>query len=142
MSLPLTRRIARAALLVAAGAAPLVGAAGSASAADLASTPNVAGGLTKLDGANATAVVDGATDKIGKKADAGSKTMKTQLPKAGKTVGGIGKAAVPAVKQAAGEATGSSTPLLGGATKSTKGTLPSGAATQGLPLQGGLPLGG
>ena len=33
MSLPLTRRIARAALLVAAGAAPVVGAAGAASAA-------------------------------------------------------------------------------------------------------------
>ncbi|MGW9040438.1 ATP-binding protein, partial [Streptomyces sp. NPDC055721] len=34
MSLPLTRRIARAALLIAAGAAPVVGAAGSASALD------------------------------------------------------------------------------------------------------------
>ncbi|MYZ38804.1 ATP-binding protein, partial [Streptomyces sp. SID4917] len=35
MSLPVTRRIARAALLVAAGAAPVIGAAGSASAAAL-----------------------------------------------------------------------------------------------------------
>ncbi|MFG2193029.1 ATP-binding protein [Streptomyces sp. NPDC048639] len=142
MSLPLTRRIARAALLVAAGAAPLVGAAGTASAADLASTPNVAGGLTKLDGANANAVVDGATEKLGTKAgDTGVKTVKSQLPKAGKTVSGVG-AAVPTVKKAAGDATGSSAPLLSGATKSAKGTLPGGAATQGLPLQGGLPLGG
>ncbi len=35
MSLPLTRRIARTALLIAAGAAPVVGAAGAASAAEL-----------------------------------------------------------------------------------------------------------
>lgn len=39
MSLPLTRRIARAALLLAAGAAPVVGAAGAASAAGLESVP-------------------------------------------------------------------------------------------------------
>lgn len=43
MSLPLTRRIARAALLVAAGAAAGVGAAGSASAAELPATPTSAG---------------------------------------------------------------------------------------------------
>ncbi len=54
MSLPLTRRIARAALLIAAGAAPVVGAAGSASALDhnIAPTGSL-GGLTALDAAGA-----------------------------------------------------------------------------------------
>ncbi|MER6262189.1 ATP-binding protein, partial [Streptomyces sp900105245] len=61
MSLPLTRRIARAALLVAAGAAAGVGAAGSAGAATNlpAATPNL-GGLTALDGAHVGNTVDGA----------------------------------------------------------------------------------
>ncbi|MFE9772782.1 ATP-binding protein [Streptomyces sp. NPDC005931] len=51
MSLPLTRRIARTALLVAAGAAAGIGAAGSAAAAaELPATPNL-GAPTALDGA-------------------------------------------------------------------------------------------
>ncbi|MBH0244931.1 hypothetical protein I3W98_21880, partial [Streptomyces cavourensis] len=59
MSLPLTRRIARTALLIAAGAAPVVGAAGAASAAELPRTPDL-GGLTALDGAGLGNTVDGA----------------------------------------------------------------------------------
>ncbi|MFE2145020.1 ATP-binding protein, partial [Streptomyces sp. NPDC059456] len=50
MSLPLTRRIARTALLLAAGAAPVVGAAGAASAAGLESVPQL-GALTSPDAA-------------------------------------------------------------------------------------------
>ena len=51
MSLPLTRRIARAALLVAAGAAAGVGAAGSASAAaELPATPNLGGVTAGMSG--------------------------------------------------------------------------------------------
>ena len=50
MSLPLTRRIARAVLLDAAGAASVVGAAGAASAAELPSTADL-GGLSALDAA-------------------------------------------------------------------------------------------
>ncbi|MFI8340290.1 ATP-binding protein [Streptomyces sp. NPDC085639] len=61
MSLPLTRRIARAALLIAAGAAPVVGAAGAASAAGLESVPQL-GQLTATDGA---ATTDAATDAVG-----------------------------------------------------------------------------
>ncbi|NEB56811.1 ATP-binding protein, partial [Streptomyces griseus] len=57
MSLPLTRRIARAALLIAAGAAPVVGAAGAASAADLPAAPDL-GKLTALDGAGLGSTVD------------------------------------------------------------------------------------
>jgi hypothetical protein len=61
MSLPLTRRIARAALLIAAGAAPVVGAAGSASAVDLPQTP--LDGLTALDVDSLSGTVDGASQK-------------------------------------------------------------------------------
>ncbi|MFE4643426.1 ATP-binding protein, partial [Streptomyces sp. NPDC056730] len=50
MSLPLTRRIARAALLVAAGAAPVIGAAGAANAAALPQTTDL-GAVSALDGA-------------------------------------------------------------------------------------------
>ncbi|GGW86185.1 ATP-binding protein [Streptomyces malachitofuscus] len=89
MSLPLTRRIARAALLVAAGAAAGVGAAGTATAApELPSAPNL--GLTALDGAPGS-TVDNVTRGVGKATpDANEVT-----PAAGKTV----KKAVPVVKQ-------------------------------------------
>lgn len=49
MSLSLSRRVARAALLIAAGAAPLVGAAGAASALELPKA-NDLGGLTNPGG--------------------------------------------------------------------------------------------
>ncbi|MFJ8541416.1 ATP-binding protein [Streptomyces sp. NPDC093586] len=77
MSLPLTRRIARAALLVAAGAAAGVGAAGSASAAPgLPATPNL-GGLSTLDGANVGKTVDGAAQNVTKAGgDTGGKAAK------------------------------------------------------------------
>ncbi|MDT0398182.1 MULTISPECIES: hypothetical protein [Streptomyces] len=66
MSLPLTRRIARAALLVAAGAAAGVGAAGTASAApELPAAPNL-GGVTALDGSAVDDVAQstGAASKV------------------------------------------------------------------------------
>lgn len=62
MSLPLTRRIARAALLLAAGAAPVVGAAGAASAAGLESVPQL-GALTAPD-ATVAAAGDTATEAV------------------------------------------------------------------------------
>lgn len=58
MSLPLTRRIARAALLVAAGAAAGVGAAGSASATPELPAAQDLGGLTVVDGTAGSAVDD------------------------------------------------------------------------------------
>ncbi|AYL38063.1 ATP-binding protein [Streptomyces fungicidicus] len=78
MSLPLTRRIARAALLVAAGAAAGVGAAGSASAApELPATPNL-GGVSALDGAAGNTVDDVAKTPVtpGKVAPAAGETVK------------------------------------------------------------------
>ncbi|MBD0717718.1 ATP-binding protein, partial [Streptomyces sp. CBMA370] len=70
MSLPLTHRIARAALLIAAGAAPVVGAAGAASAAEHSLAPTGAlAGVTSLDSAATGTAVDGAsqaaTDVVG-----------------------------------------------------------------------------
>ncbi|MBW5484298.1 ATP-binding protein [Streptomyces bambusae] len=67
MSLPLTRRIARAALLIAAGAAPVVGAAASANAAGLEPVTQPLGAVSALDGAEAL----GTTDAVGTDALAG-----------------------------------------------------------------------
>ncbi|AZS85242.1 ATP-binding protein [Streptomyces griseoviridis] len=149
MSLPLTRRIARAALLVAAGAAAGVGVAGSASAApQLPATPNL-GGLTALDGASVGNTVDGVSQKAtGVAADTGSKAVKQAVPAAGKTGGAVAKQATPAAQKAAGSAAGSAGEILGDTAKTaTKGGLPTDAlggglpSAQTLPLKG-LPLGG
>ncbi|MFE7042103.1 ATP-binding protein [Streptomyces atratus] len=128
MSLPLTRRIARAALLIAAGAAPVVGAAGAAGAAELPQTPEL-GGLTTVDGAGLGKTVDGASQQGTKAAgETGGKIVGTTLPAASKTVG----KAAPTVQNAAGGAAGSAGEVLGGAA----GAAPHG----GLPVQG-LPIG-
>ncbi|MGK4582841.1 hypothetical protein [Kitasatospora sp. HPMI-4] len=105
MSLPLTRRIAQAALLVAAGAAPLVG-AGSASAADLVPpTTDLGAGLTQLDAPDSSATVQGATHEFGEAlgttgaaavqagvpatADAAGKTVAKTLPNADHSLGKV-----------------------------------------------------
>ncbi|WP_371665638.1 ATP-binding protein [Streptomyces sp. NBC_01241] len=131
MSLPLTRRIARAALLIAAGAAPVVGAAGAAGAAALPQTPEL-GGLTTVDGAGLGKTVDGASQQGTKAAgETGGKIVGTALPAAGRTVGKAGAQAAPAVQGAAGGAAGSAGKVLGGAAgATTQGGLP----TQGLPI--------
>ncbi|PWJ08637.1 ATP-binding protein [Streptomyces sp. NWU49] len=86
MSLPLTRRIARAALIVAAGAAAGVGAAGSAGAApQLPASPNL-GGLTAADGLTGDAVgnvAQGVTETAGgtgKVVPSADKTVKKTAP--------------------------------------------------------------
>ncbi|MFC9925590.1 ATP-binding protein [Streptomyces sp. NPDC127190] len=139
MSLPLTRRIARAALLVAAGAAAGVGAAGSANAAANlpAATPNL-GGLTAVDGAHVGNTVDGATQNVTSLAGhAGGKAVEQTVPAAGKTGGSAVKKTTPVAQKAAGDAAGAAGGVLGDtASTATKGGLPN------LPVQGGLPLGG
>lgn len=87
MSLPLTRRIARAALLIAAGAAPVVGAAGAAGAAGLPQTPAL-GGLTSLDAAGVGNTLDSASEQgtgVAKKTS--GKVVGTTLPVARQTLG-------------------------------------------------------
>ncbi|MEU6883165.1 ATP-binding protein [Streptomyces sp. NPDC046712] len=127
MSLPLTRRIARAALLVAAGAAPVVGAAGSASALDHSIAPTGAlSGISSLDAAGVGNTVDGASQTAtGVVGDTGGKAVDKAVPAAGKTVDAAGRTA--------GAATGSapSTDALG-----------QGLPTGGVPSLGGLPIGG
>ncbi|MGX1881071.1 ATP-binding protein [Streptomyces sp. NPDC055287] len=145
MSLPLTRRIARAALLIAAGAAPVVGAVGSASAADLPAAPNL-GGLTALDGAGLAESVDSAAQKSSKTAgDTGGKAVKKAVPAAGKTVGKAGKTAAPVAQKAAGsvgEVLGDTTSTATGEGLPVGAKLPTGSAlpTSQLPTSG-LPLG-
>lgn len=144
MSLPLTRRIARAALLVAAGAAAGVGAAGSASAApaDLPAAPNL-GGLTALDGAGLGNTVDGAAQNLtGTAGETGGKAVKKAVPAAGKTGGKAVKKAAPAAQKTAGEAAGSAGDILGdAASTATKGGLPTDSLTKGgLPGADTLPV--
>ncbi|MGW5425992.1 ATP-binding protein [Streptomyces sp. NPDC004059] len=138
MSLPLTRRIARAALLVAAGAAAGVGAAGSAGAATNlpAAAPNL-GGLSALDTAHAGHAVEGAAQNVASLAGhAGGKAVEQTVPAAGRTTGGAVKKTTPVAQKAAGDAAGAAGNVLGGATSHvTKGGVPN------LPVQG-LPLGG
>ncbi|MFE6496607.1 ATP-binding protein [Streptomyces sp. NPDC057748] len=133
MSLPLTRRIARAALLIAAGTAPVVGAAGAAGAAELPQAPEL-GGLTTVDGAGLGKTADGASQQGAQVAgDTGGRIVGTTLPAATRTVGKAGAETTPAVQKAAGGAAGSAGRLVGEAAgTATKGGLP----TQGLPIGG------
>ena len=136
MSLPLARRIARAALLVGAAAAPLIG-AGAASAAALPQVGDL-GGLTNMDKApELTGTVNGVAKKSG-----AVKTVQEALPATTETVGGLAKSAQPTVK---GTATQAATTVGGAAQelgKTAKGGLPGGLPSTGqLPLQG-LPIGG
>ncbi|MBT2443304.1 ATP-binding protein [Streptomyces sp. ISL-36] len=126
MSLPLTRRIARAALLVAAGAAPVVGAAGSASALDHSLAPTGAlSGISSLDGAAVGKVVGSASQAApGVAGDAGGKVVGKAAPVAGKTVGKLSKKATETAGAPATDAVGEALP------------------TQGVASLGGLPIGG
>ncbi|MCX4674489.1 ATP-binding protein [Streptomyces sp. NBC_01433] len=145
MSLPLTRRIARAALLIAAGAAPVVGAAGAAGAAELPPAPDL-GGLTSLDGAGLGDTVDSAAQQGTKTVgETGGRLVGTAIPAVGKTVGKAGAVAVPAAQKTVGETAGHTGELVGStATAATAGGLPTdslgGGLGGGLPLKG-LPLG-
>ncbi|MGC5346107.1 ATP-binding protein [Streptomyces sp. AM 4-1-1] len=132
MSLPLTRRIARAALLIAAGATPVLGAAGAAGAAELPQAPDL-GAVTALDGAGLGNTIDGAstqsTQAVG---ETGGRLVGTAVPAAGKTVGKAGAKVAPAAQKTVGQAAGGAGELVGGA---AKGGLPiGGLPTQGLPI--------
>ncbi|MDH6123241.1 hypothetical protein P3T39_000164 [Kitasatospora sp. GP82] len=121
MSLPLTRRIAQAALLVAAGAAPLIG-AGSASAADLVpSTTDLGSTLTQPDVPNSASTVQGATHELGQAAgttgaatvaagvpataDAAGRTVTTALPNTDHSLGKV-TTALPNTDHSLGKLTG------------------------------------
>jgi hypothetical protein len=148
MSLPLTRRIARAALLVGAVAAPLVG-AGAASAAELPQAADL-GGLTSLD---KTADLSHTVEGVAKEAGA-VKSVQQALPDPGKTLSDTANTAAPVAPKAAVQTAGALKGATSGVTKTTKGAkgadkagplgaLPVSQLPVGqLPLAGGLPIGG
>ncbi|MBO0654880.1 MULTISPECIES: hypothetical protein [Streptomyces] len=125
MSLPLTRRIARVALLVAAGAAPVVGAAGSASAAALPQATDLAP-VSALDTTTASKTVGAASEQAGSVASGvGSKAVHTAVPAATGAVQKAGSETLPAVNKQAGKVVGSGAQALGGTVQgATKGGLP------------------
>ncbi|MGI5260039.1 ATP-binding protein [Streptomyces angustmyceticus] len=151
MSLPVTRRIARAALLVAAGAAPVVAAAGSASAAEL--PAKTLGGLTApLDSQNTSRTLDHtARHGVGLLNAAGSKAATKLAPALVETAGPVVKKAMPLTRGTADKAEAVVRPLAknGVSTNSlpldvAKGLVGShqGLLAPAQGLLGGLPLGG
>ncbi|AOP49946.1 ATP-binding protein [Streptomyces lydicus] len=154
MSLPVTRRIARAALLVAAGAAPVVAAAGSAVAAELPVKAPDLGGLTApLDSRNTSQALDHtARTGVGLLNAAGSKAATKLAPALVETAGPVVKKAMPLTQGVVDKAESVARPIAkrGVSTDAlpldaVKGLIgsPKGALTQpGGGLLGGLPVGG
>ena len=102
MSFPLTRRIAQAALIVAAGAVPVVAAVGTASAAELPQTADL-GGLTQLDGDSLASTVQDVAHQTGQQAGGtGSEAVAAGIPTAADTLGATTAAAVPEVNRLVG----------------------------------------
>ncbi|MDT0410269.1 MULTISPECIES: hypothetical protein [unclassified Streptomyces] len=137
MSKPLTRRLAGAALLLAAGAAPVIGAAGAANAAELPSTQGL--GVSSLDGDAVGSTVDGAAKGAAQTlGETGGKAVGKAAPEAGKLVGHAGHTVAPVTERAGNG------DLLGGAGKTVSGSGKGGGLTGGLtgilPTKG-LPLG-
>ncbi|GAU65288.1 hypothetical protein SSP35_01_06260 [Streptomyces sp. NBRC 110611] len=114
MSLPVTRRIARAALLVAAGAAPVVAAAGSASAAELPAKAPGLGGLTApLDSQNTSKSLNHGTRDGVDVVNATSKAATQKLaPAAGETATPAMKKTMPLTNGVVGKVEGAARPLV------------------------------
>ncbi|MFB7635905.1 ATP-binding protein [Streptomyces sp. NPDC056149] len=152
MSLPVTRRIARAALLVAAGAAPVVTAAGSASAVDLPPKGNELGGLSTLDSANTSKTLDNtARTGVGVVNATGNEAARTLAPALVKTLGPVVEQAAPVTKDTAHKAgdvarpvvrDGVSTDALAAEVAKRLLDSPDGLLKPAAGLLGGLPLGG
>lgn len=141
MSLPLTRRIAQAALLLGAAAAPLIG----AGAAHAAAPQQAVGGLTHVDGAELGSTVDSASQHTaGLATQSSTAAVKSTVPAAGRIVGTAGRTATPAAQQGAAQATDAAGRIVGATAESlpVAGALPNAGAlpTDQLPLKA-LPLG-
>ncbi|MBW1602939.1 ATP-binding protein [Streptomyces sp. JJ66] len=144
-----TRRIAKSALLTAAGAASVVGAAaGSAQAVQLPASD--LGGVSNLDADSVGEGVDGAARNVTELAgQAGGEAVEQAVPAAGRTVGALGKATLPMAQNTAGSVAGESGALLGKAVSSVGenglpagqpgGLVPLGTDSLGGPVAG-LPL--
>ncbi|MCX2969678.1 MULTISPECIES: ATP-binding protein [Streptomyces] len=140
-----TRRIAKSALLTAAGAASVVGAAaGSAHAVQLPTTD--LGGVSNLDNLDTENVgegVDSAARNVTELAGhAGGEAVEQTVPAAGRTVGSLGKSTLPMAQRATGAVAGESGALLGKAVTSvTDNGLPTDQVTSLAPV-GASSLGG
>ncbi|QHC25596.1 ATP-binding protein [Streptomyces sp. GS7] len=132
MSLPVTRRIARAALLIAAGAAPVVAAAGSASAVSLPPQGNEMGGLSTLDSASTGKALDSQAQKgVGVVNATGNEAERTLAPALVRTLAPAVVETTPVAQDAAHRAEGMARPIA-----------QKGAATeQALPEEAGGLLG-
>ncbi|PYC72127.1 hypothetical protein C7C46_26185 [Streptomyces tateyamensis] len=151
MSLPLSRRIAQAALLVAAGATPLV-VAGSASADQLVPKGTDFGsGISKLDGVTSASTLKGETHQVGQAlGTTGSVLSGTAVPAAADVTGTAASQAlpqtdrvVPNLSDPAGATTAGGGPLADTVAKLSTltplgGMLP-GATPRAMP-QGAMPL--
>lgn len=120
-----TRRIAKSALLTAAGAASVVGAAaGTAQAAELPQAPDLSG-VTNLDGAT-----QGVSDLAGK---VGADLVNGSLPTSEKATDSLTRSGAPTV-----DATDALTSTVGSVTESA--TSPRGLEETPGQMLGGLPL--
>lgn len=114
MSLPLTRRIAQAALLAAAGAAPVVlGSAGTAQALELPKTANL-DALGSVDN-GALAKPQQTLSRASELAlgESGARTVENAVPAAAETVHTTGSTLLPAAERTLRNTDGRATGLLG-----------------------------
>ncbi len=132
MSLPLKRRIAQAALLVAAGATPLVAAGSASAAADLVPRTDLGAPLTQLASPDAGSTLQHTTHELGNAAGAtGAATVAAGVPATADATGNIVADTLPE----ANEKTGSLTAPVD-KTAATTGTL-STVASQVAPALAG-----
>lgn len=140
MSNALKRRMAKVALVIAAGAAPVVASAGSASALSLPPTTDL-GSLSNLDTASLGDTTDSALQNTSAVAgELGGEAVKAAVPAAGKAAGSLSRSATePSIMETAGAATGAVSTVVGETASQLNG--------KGLPgpvpgLNAPLPAGG
>ncbi len=106
MSLPLKRRIAQAALIVAAGATPLVAAGSAFAAADLVPHSDLGAPLTQLAAPDASSTLQHTTHELGNAAGAtGAATVATGVPATTDATGNIVAGTLPEANQKTGSLT-------------------------------------
>ncbi|MEY9843962.1 ATP-binding protein [Streptacidiphilus sp. MAP5-3] len=122
MSLPLSRRIVQAALVVAAGAAPVI-AAGAAQAAPALPTVPDLGGVSSLDTAGLGSQLQSATHQTGELAGTGAgRAVSDGVPVVADAAGSTAGQAVPIANRSLGESALQVVGLAGQAVTATHGT--------------------
>ncbi|WP_130796839.1 ATP-binding protein [Streptomyces otsuchiensis] len=134
MSNPLKRRMAKVALVLAAGAAPVVATAGSASALSLPPTSDL-GGLSGVD-TDLGGTVEGAAQHTTEVAGAlGGEAVKQAVPTTGKVVGTLSHVASPIVQDPVGKVSEGAGTLVDEASHQLSGgDMPEGIPGYNAPL--------